>query len=175
MIFAGDETIKQDMCAKCNTIIIDNEFDWKMLIDYEGVYNVKKINGKFFVGKLKKELNKKNILKNKSSFIPHNQPICIIDCRKLKEGDAEIFLQKLTNLPKKPTPVVVIQNITEISPAIMNKKEVHKLLVHLWEKKECHLKSKDGKRFTIRPKDYLVFRTWELEEWNSLSNIWGTL
>ena len=99
----------------------------------------------------------------------------MIDCRKLKEGDALIFLEKITKLPKNPAPIVVIQNITEISSDVMNKYEVHKLLIHLWEKKICRIKNKNGQKFTIRPKDYIVYRTWEFEDWDSLSKIWGTL
>ena len=176
MILNGEETVIQDTCATCNTFLIDNNFDWKRLIDYKGVCNIKKVNGAFFVGKLKKTINKSRVLlKNRSSYIPNPQPICIIDCRKLKEGDALIFLEKLTELPKKPTPIVVVQNITEISADVMNKYEIHKLLIHLWEKKSCRIKNKYGQKFTIRPKDYTVYRTWEREEWDSLSKIWGTL
>lgn len=175
MILNNDETILQETAANVNTFLIDNDFDWKRLINYKGVCNIKKINGAFFVGKLKKEINKRRLLKNKSSYIPNPQPICIIDCKKLKEGDALIFLEKLTKLPKNPAPIVVIQNITEISSNVMNKYEVHKLLIHLWEKKICRIKNKIGQKFTIRPKDYVVYRTWEKEEWDSLSKIWGTL
>ncbi len=174
-ILDSDETILQGTAANVNTFLIDNDFDWKKFVDYKGVYNVRKINGSFFVNQLKKNINKKRLLKNRSSYIPYPQPICIVDCRKLKEGDALIFLEKLTKLPKNPAPIVVVQNITEISSDVMNKYEVHKLLIHLWEKKTCRMKNKYGQKFTIRPKDYTVYRTWEFEDGDSLSKIWDTL
>lgn len=174
MLLEGDETIMQKVSATCNTFLIDNNFDWERLVDFKGVCNIQKMNGNEFVGKLKKALNKKNeFLKTKSSYISINQPICIIDCRKIKDGDALLFLEKLSQISKVLRPVVVIQNITEISSDISNKKEIYRLLIHLWEKKKCRLKNTNGKIFTIHPVNYVVYRTWEYEDWDSLAKIWG--
>lgn len=174
-ILDDDLTIVQDMYASANSVLIDKDFDWNRLLSDQRAYNVARINGHMFVGKLKKVLNKKNeLLKTKSAFVSLTQPICIIDCRKIKDGDALVFLEKLSQIPKALKPIVVIQNITEIAPNISDEKETYRLLIHIWDKKKCRLKNAEGIFFTIRPANFVVYRTWEDETWSSLAKIWGT-
>ena len=108
------------------------------------------------------------------------RPIHVLDCKTLRKYDAIGWLEAVSKLPKSPTPILVIENITEIPEADAvhdNPKYVENLLVHSWknEKIDHYFKGPDqvGREFTLKSHDYLVFLTWTPDSADKINNVWN--
>lgn len=108
------------------------------------------------------------------------RPIRVLDCKTLRKYDAIGWLEAVSKLPKSPTPILVIENITEIpeeNAVHDNPKYVENLLVHSWknEKIDHYFKGPDqvSRKFTLKSHDYLVFLTWSPDRASKINNVWN--
>ncbi len=108
------------------------------------------------------------------------RPIHVLDCKTLRKYDAIGWLEAVSKLPKSPTPILVIENITEIpeEDAVHdNPKYVENLLVHSWknEKIDHYFKGPDqvARKFTLKSHDYLVFLTWSPDSADKINDVWN--
>ena len=85
------------------------------------------------------------------------RPIEVLDCKTLCKYDAIGWLETVSKLPKSPTPILIIENITEIPDS---EKYVENLLVHSWKNERNDFTDnrpgQNVKQFTLKPHDYLV-------------------
>lgn len=108
------------------------------------------------------------------------RPIHVLDCKTLRKYDAIGWLEAVSKLPKSPTPILVIENITEIpeEDAVHdNPKYVENLLVHSWKNEINYFTdnrpNQNLKQFTLKPHDYLVFLTWTPDSADKINNVWN--
>lgn len=100
---------------------------------------------------------------------PHlGRPVYTIDCRFLQKGDAIIWLEKVSNLPKSHKPILIIENITEIPKEDElhdNPQYVRNLLMHSWKNPMNDWYNPNSKNlFKIIPAEYTIFITWSPEK-----------
>lgn len=105
------------------------------------------------------------------------RPIYPLDCRSLCKGDAIGWLEGVSQLPKNSSPILVIENITEIPEEDNNHDDpriLRNILLHGWKNAKTEFfNRKSGNNFTIVPEDYTVFITWTPENRAKLDTIWN--
>jgi hypothetical protein len=100
---------------------------------------------------------------------PHlGRPVYTLDCRYLHKGDAIGWLEKVSNLPNSPMPILVIEHITEIPEEDANHDNpqyVRNVLMHSWKNPMNELfNANTGTSFKIVPADYTIFITWIIDK-----------
>ena len=120
-----------------------------------------------FVSDLVEILKKENSPFN-PMLRPHlGRPVFTLDCRYLHKGDAIGWLEKVSNLPNSPMPILVIENITEIPKEAANRDNpqyVRNVLMHSWKNPMNDWYNPNSKNsFKIVPPNYTVFITWTPE------------
>ena len=108
------------------------------------------------------------------------RPVYVLDCKSLCKHDAIGWLEAVSNLPKSPTPILIIENITEIpeeDDVHDNQTYVENLLVHSWKNEINYFtdnrSNQNRKQFTLKPHDYLVFLTWTPDSADKINNVWN--
>lgn len=108
------------------------------------------------------------------------RPVYVLDCKTLRKYDAIGWLEKVSKLSKSPTPILIIENITEIpdEDAVHdNRQYVENLLVHSWKNEINHFtdnrQNQNLEQFTLKPHDYLVFLTWTPDSADKINDVWN--
>ena len=164
-----DRAIKEEtwavlLCANVSEIETDINPTWKKI---EQTWHVNEGSSKFvsdLVEILKKENNPLNPM-----LRPHlGRPVYTLDCRCLHKGDAIGWLEKVSNLPKTPEPILVIENITDIPEEDNNHEApqyVRNILMHNWENvTNNYYNVYTGNSFSIDSTAYKIFITWPPEK-----------
>ena len=143
---------------------------WSFFLDGYGAHGVEV--GQEFVTELLDVINNDCIIFE--SLQKHkDRPVHVIDCKKLSKYDAIGWLETVSKLPLSPTPILVIENITEIPDS---EKYVENLLVHSWKNERNDFTDnrpgQNFKQFTLKPHDYLVFLTWTPDCAEKVSSVW---
>ena len=103
------------------------------------------------------------------------RPIKVIDCSKLCKGDALGELYALSKLNVNPTPIVIIENITQIPQEDNyhdNPKYVEDLLLHGWrEHIRVFTNTKYGD-FSIETGNYTILIPWDHSQGEIIRTIW---
>ncbi len=149
---------------------------WSFFLDGCGAHGVEV--GQEFVTELLDVINNDCI--NEESLQNHkDRPVHVIDCKKLCKYDAIGWLETVSKLPKFPTPILIIENITEIpkeDDVHDNQTYVENLLVHSWKNEINYFTdnrpNQNLKQFTLKPHDYLVFLTWTPDCAERINNVW---
>ena len=144
---------------------------WSFFLDGYGAHGVEV--GQEFVTDLLDVINNDCIIFE--SLQKHkDRPVHVIDCKKLSKYDAIGWLETVSKLPLSPTPILVIENITEIPDS---EKYVENLLVHSWKNERNDFTDnrpgQNFKQFTLKPHDYLVFLTWTPDSADKINNVWN--
>ena len=94
-------------------------------------------------------------------------------CKHVFKNDAIGFLEKLSEQPITPKPIVIINDITEIpsgDPKIYDDPQVvENYLIRLWENDEIKLRYTAD--FTIKTDNYLVILTWNKRTSNKINDL----
>lgn len=108
------------------------------------------------------------------------RPVYVLDCKSLCKHDAIGWLETVSKLPKSPTPILIIENITEIpeeDDVHDNQTYVENLLVHSWKNEINYFTdnrpNQNLKQFTLKPHDYLVFLTWTPDSADKINDVWN--
>lgn len=144
---------------------------WSFFLDGYGAHGVEV--GQEFVTDLLDVINNDCIIFE--SLQKHkDRTVYVIDCKKLSKYDAIGWLEAVSKLPLSPTPILVIENITEIPDS---EKYVENLLVHSWKNERNDFTDnrpgQNFKQFTLKPHDYLVFLTWTPDSADKINNVWN--
>lgn len=108
------------------------------------------------------------------------RPVYVLDCKTLRKYDAIGWLEAVSKLPKSSTPILIIENITEIpeeDDVHDNQTYVENLLVHSWKNEINYFTDnrpgQNSKQFTLKPHDYLVFLTWTPDCAEKVNRVWN--
>ena len=171
MSLLDDEDVLIDRAIEASEMKRKHVQFWSFFLHGFGAHGVEV--GQEFVTELLDVINNDCIIFE--SLQKHkDRTVYVIDCKKLSKYDAIGWLEAVSKLPLSPTPILVIENITEIPDS---EKYVENLLVHSWKNERNDFTDnrpgQNFKQFTLKPHDYLVFLTWTPDSADKINNVWN--
>lgn len=178
MSILDDENILTDGLEQLLNVQKTNELFWDEILRGIGAHGIEA--GPEFNKELETIVSPSYLALTDSVKQHIGRPVYVIDCKTVCKYDAIGWLREASKLPLFPTPILIIENITEIpdEDAVHdNRQYVEDLLVHSWKNEINHFtdnrKNQNLEQFTLKPHDYLVFLTWAPDCAEKINNVWN--
>ena len=177
MSILEDENILTDSLKQLPDKLKANELFWDEILRGTGAHGIE--TGPEFNKDLETIVSPSYSALTDSIKQHTGRPVYVLDCKTLSKYDAISWLEKVSKLSKSPTPILIIENITEIpeeDDVHDNQTYVENLLVHSWKNEINHFtdnrQNQNLEQFTLKPHDYLVFLTWTPDCAEKVSSVW---